>query len=73
MLAALLGPVGPAHADWPERPITVVVMYSPGGGTDHARLASIHARKTAALFRAAIAGGAALAGAREWQLEALDG
>ena len=34
MLAVFLGPVGPAHADWPERPITVVVMYSPGGGTD---------------------------------------
>ena len=34
-------------------------------GTDHARLASIHARKTAALFSAAIVGGAALAGAGE--------
>jgi len=34
-------------------------------GTDHARLASIHARKTAALFSAAIVGGAALAGASE--------
>lgn len=36
-----------------------------GMGTDHARLASIHARKTAALFSAAIVGGAALAGAGE--------
>lgn len=41
-------------------------------GTDHARLASIHARKTAALFRAAIVGGAGLAGANEAQREALD-
>ena len=32
-------------------------------GTDHAELASIHARKTAMLFAAAIVGGAALAGA----------
>lgn len=35
------------------------------GGTDHARLASIHARKTAALFGAAIVGGATLGGAND--------
>jgi geranylgeranyl pyrophosphate synthase len=40
-------------------------------GTEHARLASIHARKTAALFDAAIVGGAALAGARPDRLETL--
>ncbi len=40
-------------------------------GTDHARLASIHARKTAALFAAAIVGGAALAGANESEREIL--
>jgi len=34
-------------------------------GTDHARLASIHERKTAALFQAAIVGGAVLGGANE--------
>ena len=25
---------GEVPAQWPERPITLVVMYSPGGGTD---------------------------------------
>ena len=41
-------------------------------GTDTAWLASIHARKTAALFQAAIVGGAALAGATRDQQETLD-
>jgi geranylgeranyl diphosphate synthase type II len=41
-------------------------------GTRHSRLASIHARKTAALFQAAIVGGAALAGASEAERETLD-
>lgn len=41
-------------------------------GTDHARLASIHSRKTAALFQAAILGGAALAGASESERTTLD-
>lgn len=41
-------------------------------GTDHARLASIHSRKTAALFQAAILGGAALAGASESERTSLD-
>jgi hypothetical protein len=36
-----------------------------GPGTDHARLASIHERKTAALFQAAIVGGAMLGGASD--------
>lgn len=40
-------------------------------GTDHARLASIHARKTAALFSAAIVGGATLAGASGSERETL--
>ncbi|MAG33041.1 MAG: hypothetical protein CL908_19355 [Deltaproteobacteria bacterium] len=44
----------------------------PESGTDHARLASIHARKTAALFRAAIVGGATLAGASDVERDALD-
>ncbi|MBK7950332.1 MAG: polyprenyl synthetase family protein [Deltaproteobacteria bacterium] len=35
------------------------------GGADHVRLASIHERKTAALFQAAIVGGAALGGAND--------
>ena len=26
--------LGSANAAWPERPITLVVMYAPGGGTD---------------------------------------
>jgi tripartite-type tricarboxylate transporter receptor subunit TctC len=28
------GPVAPARAAWPERPITLVVAYAAGGGTD---------------------------------------
>jgi geranylgeranyl diphosphate synthase type II len=39
---------------------------------DSERLASIHARKTAALFQAAVVGGATLAGADEAQRTALD-
>jgi len=46
--------------------------WAPLEGTDYARLASIHARKTAALFQAAIVGGAALAGATETEREQLD-
>jgi tripartite-type tricarboxylate transporter receptor subunit TctC len=30
----LLALPGKAISDWPERPITLVVMYAPGGGTD---------------------------------------
>ena len=45
---------------------------TPLEGTDYARLASIHARKTAALFQAAIVGGAALAGASQVERELLD-
>jgi len=41
-------------------------------GTDHERLASIHTRKTAALFRAAIVGGAALGGGDARQCAVLD-
>ena len=41
-------------------------------GIDFGRLASIHARKTAALFQAAIVGGAALAGATEEERELLN-
>ncbi len=41
-------------------------------GTDHARLASIHARKTAALFEASIVGGALLGGASEAQSTRLE-
>jgi geranylgeranyl diphosphate synthase type II len=41
-------------------------------GTDFGRLASIHARKTAALFQAAIVGGAALAGASKAERALLD-
>jgi len=31
--AALIG-VGPAHAAWPERPVTLIVPWGAGGGTD---------------------------------------
>ncbi|MEZ4280145.1 MAG: polyprenyl synthetase family protein [Myxococcota bacterium] len=43
-----------------------------GGGTDHTRLASIHERKTAALFQAAIVGGAMLGGANDEERERLE-
>ena len=39
------------------------LAFEAAAGTDHARLASIHERKTAALFQAAIVGGAVLGGA----------
>ena len=42
-------------------------------GADHARLASIHERKTAALFQAAIVGGAVLGGADRGGLRATRG
>ncbi len=45
---------------------------APLEGIDFGRLASIHARKTAALFQAAIVGGAALAGATEEERELLN-
>jgi geranylgeranyl diphosphate synthase type II len=45
---------------------------APLEGTDFGRLASIHARKTAALFQAAIVGGAAMGGASEAERELLD-
>ncbi|MAM10274.1 MAG: tripartite tricarboxylate transporter substrate-binding protein [Rhizobiaceae bacterium] len=32
--AALLGLAGAAHAEWPERAVTVIVPWSAGGGTD---------------------------------------
>jgi geranylgeranyl diphosphate synthase type II len=45
---------------------------APVEGTDYGRLAFIHARKTAALFQAAIVGGATLASATEVEREQLD-
>ncbi|MFK7898372.1 MAG: polyprenyl synthetase family protein [Myxococcota bacterium] len=45
---------------------------STASGTEEARLASIHARKTAALFQASIVGGAMLGGATEQEQATLD-
>ena len=33
-LTVVAGSVNAAYGAWPERPLTLVVMYSPGGGTD---------------------------------------
>ncbi|WP_205758631.1 tripartite tricarboxylate transporter substrate binding protein [Qingshengfaniella alkalisoli] len=33
-LAALAGTAGAAMAEWPERPVTIIVPWSAGGGTD---------------------------------------
>ena len=33
-LALFAGVINTAFGQWPERPLTLVVMYSPGGGTD---------------------------------------
>ena len=41
-----------AHAAWPEKPITLIVAYSPGGGTDHV------ARALAPFLEKYIGGGA---------------
>jgi geranylgeranyl diphosphate synthase type II len=48
------------------------LLFAGQTAVDYERLASIHARKTAALFRAAIVGGAALGGASETEKETLD-
>jgi tripartite-type tricarboxylate transporter receptor subunit TctC len=45
LLSGLLAclPVAVAHADWPERPVTVIVPFAPGGFTDMlARLSAKH-------------------------------
>jgi tripartite-type tricarboxylate transporter receptor subunit TctC len=34
LLAVMLVLSGAVHAAWPEKPITMIVAYSPGGGTD---------------------------------------
>jgi len=34
LLITLLGSFGLAHAQWPERPITIIVPWGAGGGTD---------------------------------------
>ena len=44
--ALLLGATGAAQADYPERPIGVMVAYNPGGATDfQARIATLASAK----------------------------
>jgi len=47
-LLALLCALGPAHADYPERPVTIVVGFPPGGPSDV--LARVIARKLGELL-----------------------
>jgi geranylgeranyl diphosphate synthase type II len=63
-------PSSPAPNRYPQPPPTS--SSESCQGTGQVRLASIHARKTAALFQASIVGGAAMAGGTQAELERLE-
>jgi geranylgeranyl pyrophosphate synthase len=67
------GLVGGQQDDLAFEAASASTAHGPATGTDHVRLASIHERKTAALFQAAIVGGAVLGGANDEQRQALEG
>ncbi len=77
LLAAAVAPLAPAFAQWkPERPIRIVVPFTPGGGTD------LQARRIAPALAEALGvavtvenkpGGGTLIGAREVAKAAPDG
>ena len=48
LVSALLGALGPARADYPERPVTIVVGFPPGGPSDV--LARVIAKKLGELL-----------------------
>ncbi len=52
LLAVLIASAAPARADWPERPVTLVVPFAPGGITDI--LARMTAEHLQAAFRQSI-------------------
>ena len=71
-LARAAGSAGLVGGQVDDLAFEAELASSANHGTHHARLASIHARKTAALFQAAIVGGAALAGGNSGQLATLE-
>lgn len=72
-LARAIGALGLVGGQQDDLAFAADASSATAQGTDHARLASIHERKTAALFQAAVVGGAVLGGANPDQRDRLEG